>query len=128
MARAVLANAFALSMLSLPEGGKATVIVERLDIDTFVAMAKEAFEAGRLECAIGHTSTAELVAGLLAVDAERLGCKRVMVKLEPGDELYAVVLSFRPPEGKVYTTDELLKLYHGGAIQFYRVSVESVET
>jgi hypothetical protein len=119
MARVYLANAFSPSMLPLEEGGAAQVCVERV----YLARARERLQMaeylGVLDCAIGHEATARLARELLGL--ERLECQRKMIQLQPGDTLYVLSLTFRPPEGRIYTFEELQELLREGKIAIWAV-------
>ena len=117
--RVILANAFSLNMLPLAEGQAAEICVKRIDLDDARRLVDAAAYTGRLECAIGHASTAKLAEELL--DTIALGCERKMIQLQPGDTLIALTLSFRPPEGKVYSCEELVELLEQGKLGFYAV-------
>ena len=75
------------------------------------------------ECAIGHPGTAQLASKLLGVEASR--CRRIQLAgLKPGAPLVVLTLRFRPPEGKVYSYEELQDLLEKGQIGLYIVEVE----
>jgi len=57
--------------------------------------------------AIGHESTAKLLSQLLGIEIK---AERKTIKLKHGDKLIIAQLMIRPPEGKVYTFQELLDL------------------
>jgi len=128
MGRIYLANAFFLSMLSLPRGVGASICVEELDLERWVERVKLHYQQGELDCAIGHESTARLAEKLLGMPAwvgedveVRLQCGRKMIKLQPGDTLYAIQLKFRAPEGKIYDYNEIVQLLRENKIGFYAV-------
>ena len=108
-----VSNAFALGMIAQRE----VVEVERIDLEK---LGEELQQQQNVICAIGHPSTAKLLNSLLNT---QYNCERKQINLQKGDILYTIVLSFRPPEGKVYSTEELMQLYEQGKISFYRVRV-----
>jgi Domain of unknown function (DUF1874). len=109
MGRLFLANAFALSMLS---ADTATIAVQVVPID----LVRELLASREFINAVGHQSTAELLSQLLDMPIEM---NRIEIKLERGDELIVFQLMVRPPEGKVYTKEELLTI----PFKFYLVRV-----
>jgi hypothetical protein len=119
MGRVYLANAFSPSMLPLAEGQAATVCVKRVDPDYAGEYLQAEIDLGNLDCAIGHPSTAKLAEELLVLQG--LKCERKMIQLSPGDTLVVLSLTFRPPEGKVYTYTELYELYKQGKIAVWLV-------
>ena len=116
--RVYLANAFSLSMLLLKQGEAAQVCVKRIGVEDAKRIIEDAMRSGIFECAIGHASTAQLAADLLDM---ALLCGRTQITMKPGDTIIALTLTFRPPEGKVYSYDELMRLYGEGKIAFYAV-------
>lgn len=112
-----LANAFSLNMLPLSEGQAAEICVKRVDTEWASEYLQAAIDMGRLDCAIGHQSTARLAEELLVLQG--LKCERNQIRLQPGDTLVVLSLTFRPPEGKVYTYSELYELYRQGKIAIW---------
>lgn len=108
-----LGNAFALGMIAQRE----VVEIERVSLER---LKEELEQQQNVICAIGHPSTAQLLNTLLNA---QFNCSRQQITLEKNDVLYAIVLAFRPEEGKVYGTEELQQLYEQGKISFYRVRV-----
>jgi len=117
--RVYLANAFSLSMIPLGANEAAEICVRRINEFDLTAQVEMALEEGRLDCAVGHESTVRILWGLTGVGPKALNCQRKMIQLRPGDTLLVVQLSFRPPEGKVYTYEELKQLMEQGRIAFY---------
>lgn len=115
-----LATAFSLSMLELPEGvdnvKEYVLAIHGLTLDEFCGEVR----GGGYVNAVGHQSTAEVISTLCGVD---INANRVEVRLGGESELLLVQLTGRPPEGKVYTDQELLQLYRDGKIRFLRVVV-----
>jgi len=56
------------------------------------------------QSAIGHQSTADIIATLLAIDCP---VNRILYKQKPGDHALVFKLKGRPPEGKVLTIKEI---------------------
>lgn len=117
MGRVILANAFSLNMLQLSLYDTALVKVRRIDAEEFIRLTEMADD-----CAIGHESTVKLVE-LITGKKTKVPCSRKQIKLNTGDYLIVIMLSFRPEEGKVYTIDELNELYETGRISFYIVTL-----
>lgn len=109
----ILANAFSPTMLPLAEGEAEEICVEKLGLEKARRLAEKVDY-----CAIGHESTARLAKELLGVSVK---CERKFVVLSPGSTLLVITLAFRPPEGKVYSYQELLELLETGKIVFYGV-------
>ncbi|MCE4625840.1 MAG: YddF family protein [Desulfurococcales archaeon] len=116
MGRVYLANAFSPSMLPLSEGEAASLCVVRLSLADAVRMAERLL--GELDCAIGHKSTAALAEQVLRT---HLSCQRKMIRLQPGDTVLIISLTFRPPEGKIYSLAELQALFDQGRIGVWAI-------
>ena len=113
-------NAFSLNMVSeFP----AKIIVDKLDKLEFCSKLEDAQELGDLVSVIGHKSTAELVNAVCAESGVRVEPMRTQIKLTDRDTLLVVQVAERLPEGKVLTTEEVLKMYNEGKIEFYEVEV-----
>jgi len=109
-----LANAFSPSMIPLSPGEAAQLCLRRLTVEEARRLLAQGFE-----CAIGHASTAQLAAELLGVDTS--GCQRRMIALQPGDTAVILTLTFRPPEGRIYSYEELRELLGQGRIGLWAV-------
>jgi len=116
--RLVLASTFSPNMLPLKVGSLADITIERVDLET----ARELVELnkGALYSVVGHESTARLMSELFGI---KVPVNRVTYKWKKGDIILVCTLSFRPPEGKVYTYHELKQLYEEGKIAFYVIEV-----
>jgi len=68
--------------------------------------------------AVGHQSTAQLLSQILGVSIKM---NRISIQLENGDLAIIVVLGFRPPEGKIYSKDELEQITN--KLKFYMATV-----
>ena len=108
-----ISNAFALGMIAQRE----VVEIERISLEK---LREELEQQQNVKCVIGHPATAQLLNTLLNA---QYNCFRTQIALEKNDVLYAIVLAFRPEEGKVYSFEELQQLYQEGKISFYRVRV-----
>ena len=119
--RLVLANTFSINMLPMLVGDAYKVLVERVTL----TVAKELVDINkdRLYSVVGHESTAKFMSTLLGVEVP---FNRELYKWKDGDLVLAMMLNFRPPEGKVYTYEELKRLYEEGNIAFYVVDVEKI--
>ena len=119
--RLVLANTFSINMLPMLVGDAYKVLVERVTL----TVAKELVDINRdrLHSVVGHESTAKFMSTLLGVEVP---FNRELYKWKDGDLILATMLNFRPPEGKVYTYEELKRLYEEGNIAFYVVDVEKI--
>ncbi|MCE4629781.1 MAG: DUF1874 domain-containing protein [Desulfurococcales archaeon] len=117
MGRVVLANAISPSMFLSRPNESVWIVMRQVTVTEASKLAVMADD-----CAIGHPGTVELVKKLFNVS---IPCERKTIKLGVGDELLIITLNFRPPEGKVYSYDELLELYSQGKISFYHVKVDS---
>ena len=116
MGRVYLANAFSPSMLPISRGEAAQLCVARLDLADAIRVAAGMLDM--LDCAIGHESTAALAEQLLRT---RLSCRRKMIQLQPGDTVLVISLTFRPPEGKIYSLAELQALLDQGRIGIWAI-------
>ena len=77
---------------------------ELTDITLDLARKIAADNAGNLDSAIGHQSTAEIMTTLLGVDVP---VNRQMFSQEVGQQALVFKLNGRPQEGKILTTDEI---------------------
>ncbi|MEM1694857.1 MAG: DUF1874 domain-containing protein [Ignisphaera sp.] len=111
--RKYLANTFSLNMLT--NVNSITLTIERLTIEDFCREISDAINS------IGHASTASVINTLCNTN---LTSNRIEIKLHDGDELIVFQLKMRPPEGKVYTTEELIQLLNNNQIEFLKVRVE----
>ncbi|PUA31020.1 MAG: hypothetical protein B9J98_08150 [Candidatus Terraquivivens tikiterensis] len=93
-----------------PTENKATFEIERISLPTAKRWVEEGFVS-----AVGHESTASLLATLLGVEVP---VNRVQVFLKPNDEALAVQFLVRLQEGQVLTLHQLVQLYDEGKIQF----------
>ena len=107
-----LLNALSPSMFNR----RSTILIEPIDLET----ARRRLENGFIS-AVGHESTAKLLTNLLGIAVVK---NRIAVTLEDGDTAIIVVLGFRPEEGKVYSLEELEKLYRQGRIKLYYAEVK----
>ena len=117
--RVYLANAFSPSMLPLSEGQAVEVCIKRVDPDYASEYLQAEMDRCNLDCAIGHESTARLAEELLVLQG--LKCERKQIQLRPGDTLVVLSLTFRPPEGKIYSYSELMEFYQQGKIAVWLV-------
>lgn len=76
---------------------------KQIDVD----LAKKMLQADEYESAIGHESTAAVMADILETD---IFVSRIQVKMETGDKAIVFRLLTRLPEGKVLTEQELKEL------------------
>jgi hypothetical protein len=111
-----LSNSFSLSMLgaSLPPEGL-TVKVRPVSLEEVKALLQAGYQS-----AVGHSSTAQVLAALLGLPVE---ANRVAIQLVPGDQLVVFQLKMRLEEGRVLTEDEVKALYEQGLTSFYLVEV-----
>ncbi len=111
-----VSNAFSPAMLSqLP----ATVKFEEVSEAEFCEAVRRISDENN---SIGHISSAQIINTLCGT---AFGVNRKEIRLAPGDVLYNIQITFRPPEGKVYDLNELMELYKEGKIKFLRVQVLS---
>jgi len=94
-------------MLSVPINFDRTPAVTIKYRVVSIEEARELVRGREFISAVGHESTATLLSQLLQAN---IPYNRITVFLEPGDEALCFALRARPPEGKVLTTEELLKL------------------
>ena len=69
--------------------------------------ARELVKKEKFESAIGHEATAKILSGLLEVEVP---VNRQAINMSEGDKAIVFKLLIRPPEGKVYTEEELRTL------------------
>lgn len=93
-----------------------TLTIERLTVEEF---CREVSDTAIIN-SIGHASTANVINMLCNTN---LATNRIEVKLQDGDELIIFQLKIRPPEGKVYTTEELMQLINNNLVEFLKVHV-----
>ncbi len=111
-----VSNAFSPAMLSqLP----ATVKFEEVSEAEFCEQIRGVPDENN---SMGHLATVQVVNTLCGT---AFSMNRKEIRLNSGDELYHVQITFRPPEGKVYDLNELMQLYKEGKIKFLRVQVLS---
>jgi len=111
-----LSNAFSLSMLNpLPQGGR-TIKVRPVSLEEVKSLLREGFES-----AVGHGSTAEVIATLLGLPVE---ARRVSITLSPGDRVVVFQLGVRLEEGRILSREEVIALYNEGKASFVVVEVQ----
>ena len=113
MPKLYLVNAFSPSMIPTAVGKEVELTLKRIDLTTARRMIARRRKAN-IDCAIGHSSTAFLAGVLLGINPK--SCSRKMIALARGDKALILTLTFRPPEGKVYTYKEMVKLYKAGKV------------
>ncbi|HHC19344.1 MAG TPA: DUF1874 domain-containing protein [Euryarchaeota archaeon] len=113
--RLVLASTFSPNMLGLSEGEERAVFIKRISLETARDIVKKATDRYSI---VGHESTARLMSEMLGVNVP---ANRVQYLIKDYDTVLVVTLAFRPPEGKVYTYNELRQLYKEGKIAIYIV-------
>lgn len=121
MSNKFLVTAVSLNMFELPmqhdEVKKYKIIIRLLSLNEFC----EDVRSGNYMNAIGHQATADMINTLCNTD---LKANRIEVKLPSTkeSEMLVVQLMFRPPEGKVFTKDELMQM--ADKIRYYKVIVQ----
>lgn len=110
-----LVNTFSLNMLKELDNVVITLYVKELSVEEFCKELR-----GNVISAIGHASTAAIINTLCSTN---IVPNRVEVKLNDGDELIVFQLMLRPPEGKVYSIEELKQLLDRKQITFIKVRV-----
>lgn len=93
---------------------KLNVIYEEITREEFCREIEGAVSA------VGHAGTAEMITTICGKKVEAV---RRELDLRPGDVVLGIKLAFRPPEGRVYNTDEMLELYKQGRIKFFKITV-----
>lgn len=106
-------NAFSVNMILplLHTDNSVAVRFERIELEA----AKTLLNEQPFVSAIGHSSTAQLLSTLLGVDIPE---NRTAITLTKTDTILIAQITVRPPEGHVYSYDELMRLYADGKIQF----------
>ncbi|MEM4535319.1 MAG: DUF1874 domain-containing protein [Desulfurococcaceae archaeon] len=110
-----LVNTFSLNMLKELDNVVITLYVKELSVEEFCKELR-----GNVISAIGHASTAAIINTLCGTN---LIANRVEVKVNDGDELIIFQLTIRPPEGKVYSIEELKQLLERKQITFIKVRI-----
>jgi len=116
-------------MLTGFPGQAITLCVKALTYDQFVNDIADYLIRHDVDfkCVIGHKSTVELVRKMLewerpiAPREELDKCERRGIHIKAGDIVYAVLLGFRPEEGKVYTYSELEELLRQAKMTFWAI-------
>jgi hypothetical protein len=108
-----LANAFSINMIGLSQLGEAKVFIARISPG-----AAHEFLAGGFESAVGHESTAALIAADLCLPVRP---DRRSIRIEPGDRLIvAQYIGPRLPEGAT-------ALPEGARLEYFLVEVSPYE-
>ena len=106
-----IASAFSLSMLSTTP---AVLKVERVGPAVFCQEARSAISA------VGHPATAQVLSTICGYQIQP---NRIMVTLQPGDEVIVFQLMERLPEGKVLSSEEVQQLLAQGKVAFFKVTL-----
>jgi hypothetical protein len=108
-----LSNALSLNMIGFTELGEAKVFIARISPG-----AAHEFLAGGFESAVGHESTAAIIAADLCLPVK---ADRRSIKIGPGDKLVVAQYSGpRLPEGAT-------QLPEGAKLEYYLVEVSPYE-
>jgi hypothetical protein len=95
----------------IPAGSDGTWQVKTISNDRAIQQIKDGFTS-----AVGHDSTAELMASLLGVNVP---VNRISVKPQPGDILLCFRLKNRAPEGVILSRQQLEELGYEWVIMLY---------
>ena len=106
----IIANAFSVNMLD----NDATISFHRVSLNE----VKEKLSNNNFKSIVGHPATAQFLSELLGVE---IPANREMYKMNKDDVLIVAVLGVRPPEGKVFSKEEVEALYKEGKVTFWEV-------
>jgi hypothetical protein len=116
MPKVFISNAFSISMLGvIPQQGL-TVKVRPISLEEAKAVLQGGFVS-----AVGHASTAEVIAALTGVEVP---VNRVAITVRPGDKILVFQLAVRLAEGQILSQEEVLALYNEGKASFALVEVQ----
>ena len=114
--RLVLANTFSPNMLPLNRRVVHSVQFLELSLRSAKRLVEIAKEHGiPIESVVGHEGTARIMSELLDIEVP---VNRVQYTMSHEDTLLVLTLGFRPPEGKVYSYEELEQLHKEGKLKF----------
>ena len=100
---------------ALPPAGR-TIKVRPVTLEEAKSLLQGGFES-----AVGHASTAEVIAALTGVEVP---VNRVAITVRPGDKILVFQLAVRLAEGQVLSQQEVLALYNEGKASFALVEVQ----
>ena len=108
----VIGNAFSVNMLD----NDATISFRKISLDE----VREILKGNDFKSIVGHPATAQFLSELLGVE---IPANREMYKMNKDDVLIVAVLGVRPPEGKVFSKEEVEQLYNEGKVVFWEVKM-----
>jgi hypothetical protein len=115
MRKAYVTDAFSVRMLS---DFPLKLVIDKVDKIEFCYKISSRMDDGMLVNAIRYSNSAKIIDVLCGVKIQN---NRMEIKLNKGDELYAILPRMKPDDRRELSKEEIEQMYREGRIEFYEI-------